>query len=92
MYGIDLFAGAGGMSLGAHLSGIQVLTAIERDPHPAATYLLNHPTTNVVISPVEALPPATIRSFRKEIADLVIFGGPPLPRLFLFQPPPPQQD
>ena len=65
------------MSLGAQLSGVEILAAVEQDHHPAATYVLNHPNTTVHISPVEALPPSTIRSFRKNTADLVLFGGPP---------------
>ena len=77
MYGLDLFAGPGGMGLGAQLSGIAILTAIEKDRHPAATYALNHPNTAVVISPVEDLTSSAIRSFRQHAADLVLFGGPP---------------
>ena len=36
--GVDLFAGAGGMSLGAQIAGVDVALAIENDPHAAATY------------------------------------------------------
>jgi site-specific DNA-cytosine methylase len=34
----DLFAGAGGFSLGAHFAQIQVAAAVEFNKHAAATY------------------------------------------------------
>jgi DNA (cytosine-5)-methyltransferase 1 len=41
MTGIDLFAGAGGFSLGAEQAGINALLAIERDKDAHETYLAN---------------------------------------------------
>jgi DNA (cytosine-5)-methyltransferase 1 len=38
---VDLFAGAGGLSLAARLCGIQVLAAVEMDRHACATYRKN---------------------------------------------------
>jgi DNA (cytosine-5)-methyltransferase 1 len=38
---IDLFAGAGGFSLGCHQAGWHVAAAVEIDKHAAATYLCN---------------------------------------------------
>lgn len=46
--GVDLFAGAGGMSLGAELAGIQVVCAIEKDIYAAETYRANHINTKVI--------------------------------------------
>ena len=40
--GVDLFAGAGGMTLGAKRAGVAVLAAVENDPHAIATYEANH--------------------------------------------------
>ncbi len=37
----DLFAGAGGFSLGAHLAGIQVAAAVEWDKYACRTYRSN---------------------------------------------------
>ena len=76
MIGIDLFAGAGGMSLGARKAGIDVQLVVEADPHAVATYIENHkPKLGVFAN--------DIRKFKMvEIPDrghkpLIIFGGPP---------------
>lgn len=37
----DLFAGAGGFSLGAHLAGIKVASAVEWNSHACSTYRKN---------------------------------------------------
>ncbi len=39
--GIDLFAGAGGFSLGARLAGIEIVAAVEKDVHACTTYEWN---------------------------------------------------
>lgn len=76
MIGIDLFAGAGGMSLGARKSGVDVQVVVEIDPWAAQTYLLNH-------KPQAGLYNGDIRKFSKiELCNtqglpLVLFGGPP---------------
>ena len=77
LYGIDLFAGLGGMSLGATLSGVAVRTAIERDQNAAASYAHNHPATDLIVSDVASLSANSIRAFAQQANDLVIFGGPP---------------
>lgn len=74
--GIDYFAGAGGMSLGAFQAGVTVTLAIEVDAQAARTYSINHPTTQILNT--------DIRKFEKpEIKHgtpndiIVMFGGPP---------------
>lgn len=72
--GIDLFAGAGGMTLAAIQAGIRVIHAVEKCPHAAATYRLNFPEIPMHtgdIRDVASLPrkPRTART--------VMFGGPP---------------
>ncbi|MBN8690622.1 MAG: DNA cytosine methyltransferase [Armatimonadetes bacterium] len=73
--GIDLFAGAGGMSLGARSAGIQLLTAVEACPHASRTYSLNFPGTKVVCTDVrhfdDWMPNTGTDS------KLILFGGPP---------------
>lgn len=41
-YGIDIFSGAGGLSLGAEMAGIRIGTAIEINPYAAKTFQRNH--------------------------------------------------
>ncbi len=75
MIGIDLFSGAGGMSLGATMAGIDVQLVVEADKFAAETYLHNH-------KPKYGLFNNDIRKFRKidlksKNESTVIFGGPP---------------
>lgn len=45
---IDLFAGAGGLSLGLEQAGFDVLSAVEYDPVHALTHKFNFPRTDVL--------------------------------------------
>ena len=49
----SLFAGAGGSSTGYRLAGYEVAYANDCDPHAAATYSANYPTTTFDPRPVE---------------------------------------
>ena len=75
LVGVDLFAGAGGLSLGAADAGVDVRLAIEKHPIAAATYRLNHPNTNVLQAGVEDVD--EFRVGRVIRHNLVVFGGPP---------------
>jgi len=71
--GVDLFSGAGGLSLGAIWAGIDVRLAIEKDYYAAETYKLNHPNTimkNVDINKIKLI------SIEKDSRTL-LFGGAP---------------
>lgn len=46
---IDIFSGAGGMSTGAIMSGIEVAVAVEYDKHAAETFKENHPDRKSVV-------------------------------------------
>ena len=74
MVGIDLFSGAGGMSLGAEWAGVKVEVAVEADTHAAKTFRENHPSTAVINKRIESV--ASI-DFDSQNRRLIVFGGPP---------------
>jgi DNA (cytosine-5)-methyltransferase 1 len=74
MIGVDLFCGAGGMTLGAKLAGIRVAFAVEADPHAAATYAANHPEVNLCQKDIRRLRSIPVPRGEEET---VLFGGPP---------------
>lgn len=73
--GIDLFAGAGGMSLGAMNAGIKIIAAIDNNPHATSTFLRNHPKTLVIQGDIREVEFKNLIDPTDEI--FVIFGGPP---------------
>lgn len=73
LIGIDLFSGAGGLSLGANLAGITVSHAIELDPRAAETYRLNHQDTVLIEKDVRDVNPSSL----KIQSPFIVFGGPP---------------
>lgn len=78
LYAIDIFAGAGGMSQGAVMSGIPVTAAVEVDQHSAETYATNHSRTTLLAEDVKSLTPCSIRALRHRAqGPLVLFGGLP---------------
>lgn len=83
MQAIDLFCGAGGMSIGASMSGIDVRYAIDLDPYSVATYKLNHPNTTVIQNDVSIIKASQFVTLEKK-KPTVLFGGPHV-RVFLLQ-------
>lgn len=75
LVGVDLFSGAGGMSLGAQWAGIRISAAVEADPHAATTFRTNHPETLVINRPIEEVDEIPVCLEKAE--RLVVFGGPP---------------
>lgn len=76
---VDLFAGAGGLSLGFEQAGFDVLAAIEVDPIHAATHKYNFPYCTVIPRSIRSLSATDIRGssgIGGRSVDLV-FGGPP---------------
>ena len=77
LIGIDLFAGAGGMSLGATNAGIAVTLAVESDSHAVQTYAANHPHTRLFAHDIRTLRSHTLRRWKAFSDRLIVFGGPP---------------
>lgn len=77
--GIDLFAGAGGMSLGFEQAGFEIAAAVEYDPIHCATHEFNFPGSATICRTVATVDAAYIRSAsRIGDADVdVVFGGAP---------------
>ncbi|GGF33384.1 cytosine-specific methyltransferase [Youhaiella tibetensis] len=76
---IDLFAGAGGMSLGFEQAGFDVVAAVEIDPIHASTHQFNFPETATLARSVIGLSGQEIRQ-QANIGDAdvdVVFGGAP---------------
>lgn len=69
---LDLFAGAGGLTLGVHQAGFDTVAAVEIDAYSAETFSRHSPTTDVIHRDVKNI---QLSAFRKRI-DVVI-GGPP---------------
>lgn len=76
---IDLFAGAGGMSLGFEQAGFNLLAAVEIDPIHAAVHKFNFPNTAVICDDIVNLTgEKLLQSAGLEMGHLdVLFGGPP---------------
>ena len=76
---VDLFAGAGGMTLGFEQAGFDVLAAVELDPIHASVHEYNFPFWTTICKSVAETNGRTIRE-QSAIGDRdidVVFGGPP---------------
>jgi DNA (cytosine-5)-methyltransferase 1 len=69
---IDLFAGAGGLSLGLQAAGFCVVAAVESDADACATYRSHHPTARVFDQDIATV---DFRAMRGCFA--LVAGGPP---------------
>jgi len=77
--GIDLFAGAGGLSLGLTNAGFDMKLGIEIDKYTASTLQNNNPEQKVITEDIRNLNPLTVlkkNRLRPTEIDLIA-GGPP---------------
>lgn len=71
--GIDIFSGAGGLSLGAENAGIKIELAVEKDESAAKTFSRNHPYSTILCEDISKINPE--KHVKKN--PFIIFGGPP---------------
>jgi len=71
--GVDIFSGAGGLSLGALAVGIKVPIAIEKDISAARTFKRNHPDSIVLTDDIRNIKTASLNIKN----PFILFGGPP---------------
>jgi DNA (cytosine-5)-methyltransferase 1 len=74
MIGVELFSGAGGMSVGATLAGVDIQIAVEIDYFAASTFSHNHKTAKVIQKDIRSIRSIDLNSRSKPI---ILFGGPP---------------
>jgi DNA (cytosine-5)-methyltransferase 1 len=74
---IDLFSGAGGMSLGFDQAGFNNIFSIDIESHFCETYKTNFPKHNLIQKDISKLSNEEIKSLTGDQAVDVVIGGPP---------------
>lgn len=77
LYGIDIFSGAGGLSIGAEMAGVQIMFAVEKDKYAAETYSFNHKNIPVICEDIHNINPLQYIKPIEANDQLIVFGGPP---------------
>ena len=75
LVGIDLFAGAGGLTLGAKMAGIDVCFAVENDIFAAKAFQLNHPNVRMISEDIRKVNGENLKTEKNSVT--LLFGGPP---------------
>lgn len=73
LWAVDIFSGAGGLSIGAEMAGIKIKFAVEKDVHAAESFAFNHPGVNVIQEDISKVNPTE----HTDEDVFIVFGGPP---------------
>lgn len=73
--GIDLFAGAGGLSYGFEQAGFDIKLAVEKDAWAVETYKSNHKNQNVIEGDIFQMEDSFFEPYKGNID--IVMGGPP---------------
>ncbi|CAI2612758.1 IS1595 family transposase ISCco3 [Apilactobacillus kunkeei] len=74
---VDLFCGAGGMSLGFDQAGFKNIFSVEYDTQIANTYSKNFPSHNLYVGDIKELSEKEINRYLNSQKVDVVVGGPP---------------
>lgn len=73
---LDLFAGAGGLSLGFQNAGFRVLAGVDNDPSAMVTFANNFPDSRALVADLSLTDSILTEHLKGESADVIV-GGPP---------------
>ncbi len=76
-HSIDLFCGAGGLSLGFEKAGFKTLFAVEFNKTYAQTYSANFPNVDLFCGDIKSILDSDIEELKKKYSVDIIIGGPP---------------
>lgn len=74
---VDLFSGAGGLSLGFEMAGFNNVFSVEYDKKIAETYKKNFPTHNLLVKDIQEIADDEIITLQHNQEVDVVIGGPP---------------
>ena len=74
---VDLFCGAGGMSLGLKMAGMTLRLGVDHNRNCLATYASNFPESSTILADVNSLSPRDILNSVHCRSNLVLAGCPP---------------
>lgn len=74
---VDLFSGAGGLSLGFEMAGFNNVFSVEYDKKAAESYKKNFPTHNLLVKNIQEITDDEIITLHHNREVDIIIGGPP---------------
>lgn len=78
MKAIDLFCGAGGLTVGLKMAGFDVISAIEKEAIVSETYNFNHPDVNLITGDIRAISPVELmKQLKIQQGELDLLAGCP---------------